>query len=106
RYPLVFGTGDVPKQLQIKTIEQDTAPPYMTHVVLQQIYAGVPVFGCELRVHISPSLTITSISGNYLRDPRVVPEATVAESAARATAIITLAQVSFDCLGVHTNGNG
>lgn len=71
-YPLVFGTGDVPNQLKVISTQTDSQAPHLTHVVLQQMYGGTPVFGAELRVHMTPSLAITTISGNYVRDPQVL----------------------------------
>ncbi|MBI5903260.1 MAG: M4 family metallopeptidase [Deltaproteobacteria bacterium] len=72
RYPTVFGTGDAPNQLRVASIERRPAPLSMTHVVLDQVYGGIPVYGAQLRVHLSPSMTISSISGNYVRDPQVL----------------------------------
>ncbi len=93
RYPLMFGTGDVPNQLRLVRIDRDVESPHQTHVVLQQIWAGVPVFGCELRVHLTASLAVSSISGNYLRDPRVVPVPSISEDAARSTAMQAIASL-------------
>ncbi len=73
RHPTVFGTFEPHNQLRVDHIESDEAPPHMTHVALQQVYGGIPVYGAVLRVHLSPSLTITSISGNYVPWPAVVP---------------------------------
>lgn len=72
RHPTVFGTGDVPDQLRVASIERRPPPLSTTHVVLEQVYGGIPVYGAQLRVHITPSMTISSISGNYVRDPQVV----------------------------------
>ena len=67
RYPLLFGTGDVPSQLQVRQVLIDPGPNPMRHIVLQQVYAGVLVFGAELRVHLSPTLGVRSVSGVYVR---------------------------------------
>lgn len=101
RYPLMFGTGDVPNQLRHVRTEIDSGSPHQTHVVLQQVWAGLPVFGCELRVHLTPALAVSSISGNYLRDPRIVPVPSVAEEQARSTAMQAIAT-----LRGAWNGNG
>jgi hypothetical protein len=83
----VFGTGDVPNQLVVSKVEQEGTPVYATHVSLQQMYGGLPVFGATLQVHLNPALAITSIGGRYVRDPRVVPQTRVSEQAAADTAI-------------------
>ena len=85
--PLMFGTGDVPNQLRVVAVQQDPGAPFQTHVVLQQFYGGLEVLGCQLRVHLSPSLNVTSISGNYLRDPSVVPEPQTLQFEARDIAV-------------------
>lgn len=91
-HPLMFGTGDVPNQLRVTAIEKDAGSPFDTHVVLQQVYGGVDVLGAELRVHLDRALNVTSIGGNYLRDPRVVPEAGIMQFEARDTAVRTVRQ--------------
>jgi len=85
-HPLVFGTGSVPDQLVVQRVERE-ALTHSTHVVLQQTWGGLRVFGAELRVHLSPALTITSISGNYLHNPAVAPVLQVSEKAAGDTAV-------------------
>jgi hypothetical protein len=93
RYPLLFGTGDVPNQLQVREILTDTGPNPMRHVVLQQTYAGVPVFGAELRVHLSSTLAVRSVSGVYVRDPVVLMNRDVDLQLARETAVQSIASV-------------
>jgi Zn-dependent metalloprotease len=92
-HPLMFGTGDVPNQLRVVAVQQDPGAPFQTHVVLQQRYGGLEVLGCELRVHLSQALNVTSISGNYLRDPRVVPEAQTLQFEARDIAVAEVGQL-------------
>lgn len=91
-HPLMFGTGDVPNQLLVTMLQSDPGPPFQTHVVLQQMYGGIEVLGAQLRVHLTQALNVSSISGNYLRDPRVVPEPTILEFEARTTAILKVGQ--------------
>ena len=72
RYPSLFGTGDPKRQLKLLEVMTDAVHPRLgTTVVFQQLFAGVPVFGCQLRVHLSASLAIVSLSGSYYRDPGV-----------------------------------
>jgi len=99
-YPLVFGTGDVANQLSLVSVELDSDTPHFTHVTLQQMWARYPVFGAQLRVHLTPALAVSSISGNYVRDPQVVPEAAVAESDALDTAVQAIARIRL------ANGDG
>ena len=101
RHPLLYGTGDVSTQLQVVRVEPPVSPTYMPHVVLQQMYAGIPVLGAELRVHLTPAFAVGSISGHYLWDPEVVPVPRVSEPQALGAAVSRLrgvrqAQGNFD----------
>lgn len=91
RYPLLYGTGDVPNQLRLVEVTTDTGPQPMHHVRLQQIYAGVPVFGAELRLHLTSTFAVMSVSGNYLRNPAIAMDVVINQDAARYTAIRTIA---------------
>lgn len=72
RYPECFGTGDPDRQLVIEEVLNDrTGLGLGTTVVLAQHFAGVPVYGCQLRVHLSSALAIISIGGAYFSDPGV-----------------------------------
>jgi len=88
-YPTLFGTGDPPRQLQVRDVIVGSDPRPMTTVVLQQMIGTVPVWGCELRVHLSSTLAIRSISGNYMRDPEVPFDAVVPVETARNTALVS-----------------
>lgn len=94
RYPTLYGTGDVPNQLHVVSVQTDSGPAPMSHVILQQVYGGLPVFGCGLRVHLSSNLAISSVTGNYLRNPGIVPEAGFAQNAARTVALETIGSAS------------
>lgn len=69
RFTTVFGAFDSGNQLTVVSTQQDSSSPNMTHVLLQQICSGIPVFGANIRVHLTPAMTISSISGNYTIDP-------------------------------------
>jgi Zn-dependent metalloprotease len=72
RYPELFGTGDPDRQLILKEIVEDsTGLGLGITVVLDQHFAGVPVHGCQLRVHMARNLAILSVTGTYFRDPGV-----------------------------------
>lgn len=86
RYPKMFGTADPDRQLALKDVLTDTDVP-TTHVVFEQRVGPYPVYGCELRVHLTPSLAIRSISGNYMRIPDVPLVAAVDENAAHFVAL-------------------
>ena len=87
RYPRMFGTGDPTAQFMLRDIIVDPVPAPMTHVVLEQRWGPYQVWGCELRVHLTSTLAIRSISGNYFRDPEVSLDITVPENLAFATAL-------------------
>jgi thermolysin len=82
RYPTLFGTGDSRNQLSLMETSVSTGVPRTKHVVFQQMYGSVPVYGCQLRVHLSPTLAIRSVSGTYLRDPQVALDVSVPEAQA------------------------
>ena len=46
-----------------------------TTVVFHQRWGTLPVFGCQLRVHLSKALAIRSISGNFLARPERIDDA-------------------------------
>jgi thermolysin len=95
RYPLFFGTGDVPNQLRLLEVSTDAGPSPMYHVRLQQIYAGIPVFGCLLNVHMTSTLAVMSVSGNYLRSPAIAMDVVVDQDTARNTAVLNSATIQL-----------
>lgn len=101
RFPAMFGTGEPSQQLQIKRIESDLDKGH--HVIFQQIYAGLRVWGCELSVHLNDQLAITSISGRYYRDPDVDLTPTFSEQMAYSLAMTHWQGVNGDRLGPGQN---
>jgi hypothetical protein len=89
QYPEMFGTGDFSTQLQVRDVIVDSLPSPMTHVVLEQHIGPYRVWGCELRMHLTPGLAIRSISGTYFRDPEVPLDPQVDQPTALAAAIET-----------------
>lgn len=87
QHPRWFGTRNPRRQLQLLGVENRSEDTGMIHVRVQQMYGGVPVFGAELRVHLDRALCITSVSGNYVREPCVVPEIEVKQDTARERAV-------------------
>lgn len=72
RYPDLYGIGDPDNQLAIVDVcEHPSEPDLGITVTLAQYFVNVPVYGCALRVHLSRSLSVLSISGAYFRDPGV-----------------------------------
>lgn len=88
----IYGTGDPSQQLTYKTSEQDLDGGH--HIIFQQNYAGIEVWGCELRVHLTRQLAITSISGRYYREPYVDIEHTLSENAAYSIALSAWTEIS------------
>jgi len=74
RYPELFGTGDPGHQLFLRDVVEDgTTLGLGSTAVFDQQFGGVPVYGCQLRVHMATSLAILSVTGTYFRDPGVNP---------------------------------
>jgi Zn-dependent metalloprotease len=86
QFPKMFGTADPDRQLALKDVVTDADVP-ATHVVFEQRVGPYPVYGCELHVHLTPSLAIRSISGNYMRIADVPLVAAVDEEAAHFVAL-------------------
>lgn len=93
RFPKLFGTGDPALQLALGDVLTGPDPQIpTTTVVFHQRWGALPVFGCQLRVHLSRALAVRSISGNFLRDPGIeTTTPAVNESAARIAASTTAA---------------
>lgn len=51
---------------ELKLSSQTTDELGMTHVVFQQRYRGVPVYGARLKVHFKKDGSIASVNGSYL----------------------------------------
>jgi Zn-dependent metalloprotease len=81
----MFGTGDATAQLQLNRVERDLDGAH--HVVFDQFHGGVPVWGCQLIVHLDDSFAITSISGRFFRDPDVELEPRLPEAMASTFAM-------------------
>lgn len=90
RFPMLYATPNPKRQLRHVRTQTDTMG--MTHVILQQVYGGVEVFGAELGVHLAPGLRITSISGTYHPNPGVRLEPAVSEKDARETVVREIAR--------------
>ena len=102
RYPTLFGTGDSLRQLTAVTTSVSTGVPRTKHVVFQQMFGPVPVYGCQLRVHLAPTLAIRSVTGTYLRDPQVSLDVKVSE--AQAMSVLSAGYVAGDDQpAVHPN---
>ena len=86
QYPKMFGTADPDRQLVLKDVLIDS-DVQSTHVVFEQQVGPYPVYGCELRVHLTSSLAIRSISGNYMRVTDVPLVAAIDEDAAHFVAM-------------------
>lgn len=83
-YPRLFGTAAPADQLRVSRSVRDLDGGY--HIGLQQYFGGLQVIGCELVVHMTPQLAITSVSGRYCREPWTKLAPLVAEQVAAARA--------------------
>ena len=86
QFPKMFGTADGDRQLALKDVLTD-ADVSATHVIFEQRVGPYPVYGCEIRVHLTPSLAIRSISGNYMRVADAPLAPLVGEDAAQYVAL-------------------
>ncbi len=103
RFPKLFGTGAPASQLALGDVLRGNDPlDPTTTVVFHQRWGTLPVFGCQLRVHLSKALAVRSISGNFLRDPGVPTTPAVSVAAARTAASTTAA---FDTIATRDRGH-
>jgi Zn-dependent metalloprotease len=76
----LYNMNDPATELAVKRSDTDNLG--MTHVRMNQLYGGVPVFGAEMVVHFSPANKIQTVNGNYIPGIDVNTEADVAAEAA------------------------
>jgi len=85
-YRGAFGLRD--PHCELKTVEVIHDSLGMTHVTFHQVYAGLEVYGTDLRVHFNPSGSeVVAINGHYVRDlrpPTVKPLITAKDALAIA----------------------
>ncbi|PWB69126.1 hypothetical protein C3F09_10590, partial [candidate division GN15 bacterium] len=82
--PDLFNLRDAGNEL--KLLRQETDRLGETHVRLDQVYQGLPVWGCQKIVHFRDANTIYMVAGQTIPTPRVSTTPKVASSAAEATA--------------------
>jgi cysteine-rich repeat protein len=82
QYGAAFGLRDPAKELTLQT--QTTDHLGATHLLYHQVYAGVPVFGGELRLHFAADGALTAANGTIIPDlqldvtPQLAPEVAAA----------------------------
>ena len=80
-------------ELRLHRVDQDTLG--QQHVRLRQFFAGIPVFGAEVVVHMDGE-GITAVNGHFVPEVRVTPEPAVAPEAATASALASLRKTIND----------
>lgn len=63
-YPAIFLTGDPRKQLKIRDVKTDMFGNF--HIITEQKYADMPVFGAGLNFDVSPDRKLLSVTGNFM----------------------------------------
>ena len=80
-------------ELRLHRVDQD--PLGQQHVRLRQYFAGIPVFGAEIVVHMDGE-GITAVNGHFVPEVSVSPEPAVRQEAAAAAALASLRKVIGD----------
>ena len=63
-YPAIFLTGDPRKQLKIRDVKSDMFGNF--HIITEQKYADMPVFGSGLNFDVSPGRKLLSVTGSFM----------------------------------------
>jgi len=108
RYPTLLGTASVDTQLTVlKVLDAD---PWQrsgsTTVVFGQQFAGVPVWGAEVRVHLTSALAVRTLTGAYVRDPKVSTVPTLSQATALQAATATWIADHDDGPGLPSSPSG
>ena len=79
-----WGIRNAPEEFRLRQVVHDTLG--QTHVRLDQVHQGVPVFGQQLIVHFDPDGAPRSITGEYLSGITVSTQPTISGDEARTLA--------------------
>jgi Zn-dependent metalloprotease len=79
-----WGIRNAYEEFRLRRVMRDTLG--QTHVRLDQVYQGVPVFGRQLIVHVDQNGAPLSATGAYLEGITVSTQAAISDQAARAVA--------------------
>lgn len=74
QYPSVFRSGDARCQFQLREVASDNQLGGIDYVKLQQVIAGIPVFGAELVFEIENGQLVQSVQGHILPNANMVLE--------------------------------
>jgi len=82
-----WGIRNAAQEFRLRTVVRDSLG--QTHVRLDQVHQGVPVWGQQLIVHLGPSGAPLSASGAYLPRIAVSTRPVISADGARADALAT-----------------
>ena len=85
----LFGLQSVADELRLLRVEPDPELGF-SHVRLEQVYQGLPVFGRQLVVHLDPQQQIVAVNGQFQPHVAVATTATIGAEQALATALTDL----------------
>ncbi|MHB1381471.1 MAG: M4 family metallopeptidase [Thermoleophilia bacterium] len=71
-------------ELLVRDTESDSLG--MSHVRLDQVYRGIPVYGADLAVHVDASGNISAVNGKYIPGIDIAVEPRIDEAGAAASA--------------------
>lgn len=91
----LFRLKSVSDELTVLRVEPDLQLPY-SHVRLQQVHQGIPVFGRQLIVHLDGHEAITAVNGHFLPNLALSTATTMTPAAAEALALEDLLESQLE----------
>ncbi|KKL53026.1 hypothetical protein LCGC14_2279570, partial [marine sediment metagenome] len=75
-YPDIFKLDNPDEELEVVQVTEDDVVGY-THVKLNRIFKGIPVFASQLIIHFNQEGQVSSFNGNYHRSFTISLESTL-----------------------------
>jgi len=97
-YKGLFDLKNVKNAFKLETIETDQYG--FKHIVLIQIYQGIPIFDGQLKFHFNSEEKLTAINGNYIPNIKLNSVASLSESEASVIALQTINNQRINYSGI------
>lgn len=85
----LFGLQSAAEELRLLRFEPDQQRGY-SHIRLDQLYKGLPVFGRQLLVHLDPAQQIVAVNGQFTPALNLAVEPTISAAQAESVALANL----------------
>ncbi|MCU0494345.1 MAG: hypothetical protein MUD01_22380, partial [Chloroflexaceae bacterium] len=91
----LFGLRSAASELQLRRNEADHQLGY-SHMRLDQVYQGIPVFGKQLVVHLDQQEQVVAVNGQFLPQLDVPTQPTISQRQAEEAALRDLHEVQLE----------